>query len=138
MVLSVHLFWSNLLTKFSYFHFLSAGICGSAKLVGPAGSIVSSNFPNSYANNDYCRWKIVVAQSKRAALDLTSFKSEASADMMEIRDGKSGELLNVLSGVLRQPVQITSSSNEMDVLFYSNAANTADGFEANYFASSNS
>ena len=119
------------------FSFFIAGICGSSKLVGPEGSLVSPGYPNSYKNNQYCRSKIVVANSKKAALAISSFKTESRKDVLELRDGKTGHLLYILSGVLRAPLQITSPSNELDVRFVSDENNNLDGFKANYFASGN-
>ena len=113
----------------------TAGVCGDAKLVGPSGSLSSAGYPNSYKNNQYCRSKIVVANSKKVALNIPSFKTESRNDVLELRDGKSGHLLYVLSGVLRAPLQITSPSNEMDVRFVTNGNVTLDGFTSNYFAS---
>ena len=98
---------------------------------------MSPGYPNSYKNNQYCRSKIVVANSKKAALRISSFKTESRNDVLELRDGKTGNLLYILSGVLRAPLQITSPSNEMDVRFVSDEKNTLDGFKANYFASGN-
>eukprot|EP00111_Clytia_hemisphaerica_P006027 TCONS_00017431-protein len=112
-----------------------AGVCGDAKLVGPSGSLSSAGYPNSYKNNQYCRSKIVVANSKKVALNIPSFKTESRNDVLELRDGKSGHLLYVLSGVLRSPLQITSPSNEMDVRFVTNGNVTLDGFTSDYFAS---
>jgi CUB domain. len=68
-------------------------------------------------------------------LNIPSFKTESSKDVLELRDGQSGNLLYVLSGVLRSPLQITSPSNMMDVRFVTNGNVTLDGFEADYFAS---
>ena len=112
-----------------------AGVCGSEKLVGPSGVISSPGYPNSYRNDEYCRYKIVVAQSKKAAFSIPTFKTESGKDMLELRDGKNGNLLYMLSGVLRMPLQITSPSNEMDVRFVTNQNVTFDGYTARYFAS---
>ena len=110
------------------------GICGSEKLVGPSGSFASSNYPNSYANNEYCRWKIVVALNKKATLKVPVLTTVAPGDGLEVYDGKSGTLLTYLSGALNNPIQITSASNEMDVKFVTDAENVADGFNAQYEA----
>ena len=112
-----------------------AGVCGASKLVGPTGILSSPGYPNSYNNNAYCRSKIVVAQSKRVAFNIPTFKTESAKDFLELRDGKTGHLLYMLSGVLRSPLQITSPSNEMDVRFVTSNNDTLDGFTANYFAS---
>lgn len=111
------------------------GICGAAKLVGPSGVLTSPGFPNSYKEQQYCRSKIVVKQSKKAAINFASFKTESMKDVLELRDGKTGHLLYILSGVLRAPLQITSPSNELDVRFISDDNNALDGFSANYFES---
>lgn len=112
-----------------------SGVCGANKLVGPSGGISSPGFPNSYQNNQYCRYKISVAQSQKVAFNIPTFKTESGKDVLELRDGKSGHLLYLLSGVLREPLQITSPSNEMDIRFVTNGDVTFDGYSARYFAS---
>ena len=108
------------------------GICGSSKLVGPSGSISSPDHPNSYGNNAYCRWKIVVATNKKASLNVQSLKTVGTGDRLELYDGVSGKLLSLLYGSLPNPIHFTSSSNEMDVKFLTDSVNVADGFNAQY------
>lgn len=109
-----------------------AGVCGAGKLVGPRGSITSPNYPNSYGNNEYCRWKVVLATNKQVAFTVSSLATAEGDDRLELYDGKSKALMMVLSGSLSKPLQITSPSNEVDVRFVTNHGNVADGFSATY------
>jgi hypothetical protein len=105
--------------------------CG-ALLVGPTGKISSVNFPNSYGNNQYCRWRITVRSDRKVMLTFNSFKTQAEKDFVEIYDGVSGELISKLSGIHTKPFSLTSSSNVVDVRFYSDQQDVAMGFEATY------
>lgn len=107
-------------------------MCGAGKLVGPRGSITSPNYPNSYGNNEYCRWKVVLATNKQVAFTVSSLATAEGDDRLELYDGKSKALMMVLSGSLSKPLQITSPSNEVDVRFVTNHGNVADGFSATY------
>ena len=107
-------------------------VCGAKKLVGPKGKITSPNFPNSYNNNDYCRWKIAVAKNQKVSLNIKILKTVDTSDRLELYDGVSGSLLTVLSGFITNPIRITSDSNILDVKFVSDRLNVADGFQAEY------
>jgi len=115
-----------------------SGVCGSSGLVGPSGSFTSRNYPNGYGLNEYCRWAISVKQTKKAALTIKSLKTERIVDRLEIRDGSSGKLMSILSGLLNQPITYTSNSNQLDVKFVSDGKQiaAAEGFEASYHTAS--
>ncbi|KAK3732755.1 hypothetical protein QZH41_008635, partial [Actinostola sp. cb2023] len=105
--------------------------CG-ANLVGPSGTFSSTNFPNGYGNNEYCRWKITVRSDRQVMLTFKTLKTQADKDFVEVYDGKSGKLISKLSGIHGKPFSLTSNSNVMDVKFYSDAKDVTVGFEAAY------
>eukprot|EP00794_Sanderia_malayensis_P007132 gene7132-7937_t len=115
-----------------------SGVCGAGNLVGPTGSFTSRNYPNGYGLNEYCRWAISVKTTLKAALTIKSLKTERNTDRLEVRDGGSGKLISVLSGLLAQPISFTSSSNKLDVKFVSDnkQVTAAEGFEASYHTAS--
>ncbi|XP_065668355.1 sushi, von Willebrand factor type A, EGF and pentraxin domain-containing protein 1 isoform X2 [Hydra vulgaris] len=118
--------WSDLLPQ------CKVGLCGSQKLVGPSGTITSPNYPNSYSNQEYCRWNIVMPLNKKAVLDVRTLKTVGPNDRLEIFDGVSQNLLTVLHGAIPQSIRITSSSNVIDARFVTTGENSADGFIADY------
>lgn len=124
----------RLFTNKGFFYLLKilGNVCGAKKLVGPKGKITSPNFPNSYNNNDYCRWKIAVANNLKASLNIKTLKTVNSSDHLELYDGVSGSFLTVLSGFIANPIRVTSDSNILDVKFVSDRLNVADGFQAEY------
>lgn len=105
--------------------------CG-AKLVGPTGRFSTVNFPNSYNNNEYCRWTITVRSDRQVMITFKTLKTQPGKDFVEVYDGKSGQLISKLSGVLGKTISLTSNSNIMDVKFYSDASDVSVGFEATY------
>lgn len=95
--------------------------------------IKSPNYPNSYPDNQYCRWNIVVATNKKAVISFTALKTDTN-DRVEIYDGQSKEMLTVLRGIQPNPIQVTSPTNMLDVKFISDSSLVADGFSATYTA----
>ena len=65
-------------------------------------------------------------------ITFNSFKTQPGKDFVELYDGVSGELITKLSGVHSKPFSLTSSSNVLDVKFYSDGQDVAMGFEATY------
>ena len=106
-------------------------------MVGPSGSISSPNYPNGYGLNEYCRWAISVASTKKASVTVKNLKTEKQSDRLEIRDGTDGKIISIVSGILSKPITYTSASNKLDLKFISDAKNVAavEGFEAMYHAS---
>jgi len=113
-----------------------AGICGGSGLVGPSGVIRSPNYPNGYGLNEYCRWAISVASTKKAAVTINNLKTEQRFDTLEIKDGATGQFISSLSGLLHKPITYTSASNKLELKFISDgkSVGAVDGFEASYSA----
>ena len=106
--------------------------------MGPSGVIRSPNYPNGYGLNEYCRWAISVASTKKASVTINNLKTEQTFDALEIQDGASGLLISSLSGLLHKPITYTSASNKLELKFVSDgkSVGAVDGFEASYSAAS--
>ena len=100
--------------------------------MGPSGSFQSPDYPNSYPDNAYCRWKISVPSGKKVMVTFNSFKTEKNNDGVEIYDGVSQQQITALSGVYTSAVTFTSENNEIDIRFISDGSTNSTGFSASY------
>ena len=101
-------------------------------LHGPSGSLNSPNYPNLYEKNQYCRWKISVPVNKKVLIRFKSLDTEYKNDYVIVSDPKTQTLITVLSGINRNEMVFTSSSNELEIKFISNNDRESIGFEATY------
>lgn len=65
-------------------------------------------------------------------ITFNTLKTQAGKDFVEVYDGKTGQLITKLSGIHGKKISFTSNSNTMDVKFYSDSKDAADGFEASF------
>ncbi len=91
----------------------------------------------NYENNNYCEWLIKPANPDITNIQFwfTRFDTEANKDHVIIYDGgtTSDPVLGNFSGD-QVPEQITSSGNELLIVFTSDELNTAQGWSAEYLA----
>ena len=114
---------------FSSIHLESS--CGKV-LNGPSGFFKSPNYPNLYGKDEYCRWKIAVPVNKKVLIRFKSLETETEKDYVVVSDPKSNKLITILSGINRDEMVFTSSSNEMDIKFISDKDRESAGFEATF------
>ena len=126
----LHISTSFNLYNVFYHHYLES-TCGKV-LNGPSGSFKSPNYPNLYGKDEYCRWKITVPVNKKVLVRFKSLDTETRHDYVVVSDPKTQTLITVLSGINRDEMVFTSSSNEMDVKFISNNDRESSGFEATF------
>lgn len=106
-------------------------------ITDPMGYITSPNYPNNYPNNTNCVWRFATTPGHRVQLNFTSFElefhQECAFDHLEIYNG-----LTVRSFTLGRfcgnstPGLITSTSNQMLIIFRADNSGQKLGFSANY------
>jgi len=119
----------------SYFYiYLSSG-CGSS-ITAVTGDIISPNYPEPYAANADCYWKIAVAAGSLVQIIIVDLDLEhhekCRYDFIEIYEG-----INHLTNGRRYcgityPKLIQSKSNQMTIRFRSDYSNTGRGFHLKY------
>jgi len=106
--------------------------CGEF-LSGPSGTVISTNYPGNYGNNEYCTWQIQVPVNKKVRLDFTEFKTETGKDYLLIYDTSHYESPSIVfDGTTYLPPSLTSSGNVLRVRFISDGNTTRKGFSFNY------
>ncbi|XP_051579761.1 suppressor of tumorigenicity 14 protein homolog [Myxocyprinus asiaticus] len=107
--------------------------CGG-KLTGSSGAFTSPHFPSYYSPNTTCQWDIEVPAGKFIKLKFPKFlvstgeQNSCPGDYVEVT-GKSK-----LCGQKPANTMVTSNSNKMTVVFYSNSSHVDRGFNAIYEA----
>uniref|UniRef100_A0A672SV79 Uncharacterized protein n=1 Tax=Sinocyclocheilus grahami TaxID=75366 RepID=A0A672SV79_SINGR len=103
--------------------------CGG-NVTGPAGVILSPNYPQPYPPGKECDWRIKVSPDFVIALIFKSFNMEPSYDFLHIYEGEdsNGPLIISLQGI-QVPERIESSGNSLFLAFRSDASLGMSGFE---------
>ncbi|KAI4818313.1 hypothetical protein KUCAC02_011657, partial [Chaenocephalus aceratus] len=106
--------------------------CGG-NLTGPAGLILSPDYPEPYPHGRECDWTVSVTQDYVIALSFNQFSLEPSYDFLHIYDGPDslGPLLGSFYGT-DVPDRIESSSNTLFLAFRSDASLSSNGFVLQY------
>ncbi len=104
---------------------------GITTLTEPVGEISDGSGTFNYKNNSICQWRIMPSGWSGIALNFSYFDTEATADYVKIYDLQSQTLLGEYSGATL-PGTVLCPSNKMLVLFATNDALTAGGWEASY------
>jgi len=107
----------------------NASMCtGSVTLPPPAGTFTEG--PGEYVGNANCQWQL--SSTAPITLSFSSFATEANYDFVRVYDGllTSSPILAILSGASATPV--TGTTNDMLVVFTSDATVNAQGFVALY------
>ncbi|XP_019508240.1 PREDICTED: CUB and sushi domain-containing protein 1 [Hipposideros armiger] len=102
--------------------------CGG-NLTGPAGVILSPNYPQPYPPGKECDWRIKVNPDFVIALMFKSFNMEPSYDFLHIYegDGSNSPLIGSFQGS-QAPERIESSGNSLFLAFRSDASVGLSGF----------
>ncbi|XP_060780908.1 CUB and sushi domain-containing protein 1a [Neoarius graeffei] len=106
--------------------------CGG-NVTGPAGVILSPNYPQPYPPGKECDWRIKVNPDFVIALIFKSFNMEPSYDFLHIYEGEdsNGRLISSLQGS-QAPERIESSGNTLFLAFRSDASLGMSGFAIEY------
>ncbi|KAI4903386.1 hypothetical protein NFI96_004248, partial [Prochilodus magdalenae] len=106
--------------------------CGG-NVTGPAGVILSPNYPQPYPPGKECDWRIKVNPDFVIALIFKSFNMEPSYDFLHIYEGEdsNGRLITSLQGN-QAPERIESSGNGLFLAFRSDASLGMSGFAIEY------
>ncbi|XP_032960426.1 CUB and sushi domain-containing protein 1 [Rhinolophus ferrumequinum] len=102
--------------------------CGG-NLTGPAGVILSPNYPQPYPPGKECDWRIKVNPDFVISLMFKSFHMEPSYDFLHIYegDGSNSPLIGSFQGS-QAPERIESSGNSLFLAFRSDASVGLSGF----------
>ncbi len=115
--------------------FYAASSCGGV-VSGSSGVITSPNFPQNYDHNDHCAWLIQAPPGTTVTLTFTSFDIElhpkCQYDYLSVRNGGTFESPQI-SGESpwcgsNAPASITTSSNEVLMVFMTDGSEAAGGF----------
>ncbi|XP_063297188.1 CUB and sushi domain-containing protein 1 [Pelobates fuscus] len=106
--------------------------CGG-NLTGPAGVILSPNYPQPYPPGKECDWRIKVNPDFVIALIFKSFNMEPSYDFLHIYEGESSNspIIGSYQGS-HAPERIESSGNSLFLAFRSDASVGMSGFAIEY------
>ncbi|XP_062852030.1 CUB and sushi domain-containing protein 1-like [Trichomycterus rosablanca] len=106
--------------------------CGG-NVTGPAGVILSPNYPQPYPPGKECDWRIKVNPDFVIALVFKSFNMEPSYDFLHVYEGEdsNGRLISSLQGN-QAPERIESSGNSLFLAFRSDASLGMSGFAIEY------
>ncbi|KAH9505491.1 hypothetical protein Btru_057445 [Bulinus truncatus] len=118
--------------------------CGG-QLSFQAGNIISPNFPSSYPNDAECKWLISVADNqiidfRFKRLDLDRYYDQNCIDYVRIYNGPTEQdpLIGTYCGyndvTAAVNIIVRSKTNELLVVFKSDASGTKTGFSATYWA----
>ncbi|XP_034376137.1 CUB and sushi domain-containing protein 1 isoform X1 [Arvicanthis niloticus] len=102
--------------------------CGG-NLTGPAGVILSPNYPQPYPPGKECDWRVKVNPDFVIALIFKSFSMEPSYDFLHIYEGEDSNspLIGSFQGS-QAPERIESSGNSLFLAFRSDASVGLSGF----------
>ncbi|XP_075454326.1 CUB and sushi domain-containing protein 1 [Ascaphus truei] len=106
--------------------------CGG-DLTGPAGVILSPNYPQPYPPGKECDWRIKVNPDFVIALIFKSFNMEPSYDFLHIYEGENSNspLIGSFQGS-HAPERIESGGNSLFLAFRSDASVGMSGFAIEY------
>ncbi|XP_062981165.1 CUB and sushi domain-containing protein 1 [Elgaria multicarinata webbii] len=106
--------------------------CGG-NLTGPAGVILSPNYPQPYPPGKECDWRIKVNPDFVIALIFKSFNMEPSYDFLHIYEGEDSNspLIGSFQGS-QAPERIESGGNSLFLAFRSDASVGMSGFAIEY------
>jgi hypothetical protein len=106
---------------------------GITTLTDPVGVISDGSGTFNYKNNSICQWRIMPPGWTGISLEFSYFDTQETADYVKIYDLQSQTLLGEYSGATL-PGTVMCPSNKMLVLFATNDAVTAGGWEASYMS----
>uniref|UniRef100_A0A3B4F981 Cubilin n=1 Tax=Pundamilia nyererei TaxID=303518 RepID=A0A3B4F981_9CICH len=113
--------------------------CGDT-LTGPSGTITSPGHPSSYPHGANCTWYINVSPGNLIRLTFESFNLEYHAncnfDYLEVYDNGTVQTGNKIGRYCGRsvPPSITSTDNQLTLLFVSDSSLNTEGFSASYIS----
>jgi len=112
--------------------------CGNTTLTAASGTFSDGSGDSDYENNQDCSWLVQVEDGNTIELSFTSFDTE-NTDVVGVFDGnnENSPMIGVFSGS-SIPNNITSTSNELLIIFRTDGSTTNAGWEASYTSSSSS
>lgn len=108
---------------------------GGTTLTAINGDITDGSATDDYGNGSECNWLIQPNPPAPVSLNFTAFDTELNYDFVVVYDGmdeNAPEIANFSGSNI--PNGVTSTGNEMFVLFVSDESIRGSGFEANYTA----
>ena len=126
----------NLHQLYDHIHIIFLEGCSNV-YTAASGTVMSPNYPNNYPNSRVCKSKIRVANGFRVQLNFSEIDIEShgtcSFDSLSIYNGPD-ETAPLLGRYCDRHAAstLTSSSNEVLIVFKSDISNTGRGFRANY------
>ncbi|XP_035665235.1 macrophage mannose receptor 1-like [Branchiostoma floridae] len=106
--------------------------CGG-NLPGSAGIFISPGYPQTYSDNQKCRWFINVPPGHVVRLTFLDFDLENRYDHVTVLDGCTNRELGKFTGTSR-PSAVSSSGRTMEVVFTTDHSVKERGFKARYYA----
>nr|XP_014268202.2 cubilin [Maylandia zebra] len=113
--------------------------CGDT-LTSPSGTITSPGHPSSYPHGANCTWYINVSPGNLIRLTFESFNLEYHAncnfDYLEVYDNGTVQTGNKIGRYCGRsvPPSITSTDNQLTLLFVSDSSLNTEGFSASYIS----
>ena len=113
-------------------------VCGGT-FRSNSGLFATPNYPNNYGDNLDCQWHIIVSENKVVELTFEVFGLEQSPpscnyDYVQIFDVVSNRDINLGKYCDKMPNEITSSGEQLKVLFHSDSGSSERGFVARWVA----
>ncbi|XP_078621334.1 C-type mannose receptor 2-like [Branchiostoma floridae x Branchiostoma japonicum] len=106
--------------------------CGG-NLPGSSGVFISPGYPQTYSDNQKCRWFISAPPGQVVRLSFLDFDLENNFDHVTVLDGCNNKQLGKFTGTTR-PGAVTSSGRTMEVVFTTDHSKKERGFKARYYA----
>jgi hypothetical protein len=103
---------------------------GITTLTTPTGSITDGSGSNDYSYNQTCRWRIQPPGVESITINFTALNI-ATDDYIIIYNENTGAAYDTIKGTSIPP-QTTYPTNKVLVLFKTNSANNAAGWDLNY------
>uniref|UniRef100_A0A669E0J6 Cubilin n=1 Tax=Oreochromis niloticus TaxID=8128 RepID=A0A669E0J6_ORENI len=113
--------------------------CGDT-LTSPSGTITSPGHPSSYPHGANCTWYISVSPGNLIRLTFESFNLEyhtnCNFDYLEVYDNGTVQTGNKIGRYCGRsvPPSITSTDNQLTLLFVSDSSLNTEGFSASYIS----
>ncbi|XP_054878715.1 cubilin isoform X1 [Poeciliopsis prolifica] len=105
---------------------------------GPSGSITSPGYPNKYPDNRECIWYITTTPGSSITLTIhefdVEFHDDCNYDVLEVYGGPDlhAPRLARLCSTTSNPMQVSSTGNQITVRFKSDAYVSGRGFNASW------
>jgi Zn-dependent metalloprotease len=114
-----------------------SAVCNGSTLTSDSGTLSDGSGTENYSNNSECSWLIQPTSGNVINLTFTEFDTELNYDGVIVYDGadETATVLGVFSGSTL-PEVITSTGNNMYVLFVSDESLRMNGWSATYDTSS--